>query len=155
MNLFSDSSPEETYRLLMEYFDGRHMKVKTSDSPSRIKAGFGSWTDMVLDNAKGEVTARIVVRNGGSDVNLSFDFALEYYPALLLTIAGVAATYMLYALIRASSTWALLVMLIEVVAVWGIVIYSISLTKRKFVEGLNTFIQSRSTRKQNIGKVER
>ena len=148
MNLFIDSSREETYRLLMDYFDGRHMKVQTSDSPSSIKAGFGSWTDMVLDNAKGEVTARIVKRNGGSDVNLSFDFALEYYPALLLTIAGVAATYMLYDLLRASPTWALFVILIEVVMVWGIVIYSISLTKRKLIKDLNTFIKSQSTKKQ-------
>jgi hypothetical protein len=132
----------------MDYFDGRHMTVKTSDPPSRIKAGFGSWTDMVLDNAKGEVTARIVKRNGGSDVNLSFDFALEYYPALLLTIAGVAATYMLYDLLRASPVWALFVILIEVVVVWGIVVYSISLTRRKFLEGLNMFIQSLPTKKQ-------
>ncbi len=148
MSWFINSSPEMTYRLLMDYFDGRHMKVKTSDPPSRIKAGFGSWTDMVLDNAKGEVTARIVKRNGGSDVNLDFDFALEYYPALLLTIAGVAATYMFYALLRVSPTWALSVMLIEVVVVWGIVLYSISLTKRKLLEGLNMFIQSLSTKGQ-------
>ncbi len=132
----------------MDYFDGRHMKVKTSESPSCIKAGFGSWTEMVLDNAKGEVTARIVKRNGGSDVNLDFDFALEYYPALVLTIAGVAATYMLYGLMRASPTWALLVIVIEVVIVWAIVVYSISLTKRKLTEELNTFIQPQSTKKQ-------
>ena len=125
------------------------MKVKTSDFPSCTRAGFGSWTDMVLDNAKGEVTARIVKRNGGSDVNLSFDFALEYYPALLLTIAGVATTYMLYDLLRASPTYALLVIVIELVVVWGIVLYSISLTKRKLTEGLNTLIQSQSTKKQN------
>ncbi len=148
MSSFINSSPEETYRLLMDYFDGRHMKVKTSDSPSCIKAGFGSWTDMVLDNAKGEVTARVVKRNGGSDLNLDFDFALEYYPALLLTIAGVAATYMLYDLLRASPVWALFVILIEVVVVWGIVVYSISLTKRKLLEGLNTFIQTLSTKGQ-------
>lgn len=148
MSWFINSPPEETYSLLMDCFDGRHMKVKTSDSPSCIKVGFGSWTEMVLDNAKGEVTARIVKRNGGSYVNLDFDFALEYYPALLLTIAGVAATYMFYDLLRVSPIWALSVMLIEVVVVWGIVVYSISLTKRKFIEGLNTFIQSRTTKKQ-------
>jgi len=146
MSWLIDSSPEETYRLLIGYFDGRHMKVKTSDSPSCIKAGFGSWTDMVLDNAKGEVTARIVKRNGGSYVNLDFDFALEYHPALLLTIAGVAATYMLYDLLRVTPMWALFVMLIEVVVVWGIVVYSISLTRRKLIEGLNMFIQSLSTK---------
>jgi len=148
MSWFIDSSPEETYRLLMDYFDGRRMKVKASGSPSCIKAGFGSWTDMVLDNAKGEVTARIVRKDGGSYVNLDFDFALEYYPALLLTIAGVATTYMLYDLLRVSPAWALSVMLIEVVVVWGIVLYSISLTKRKFLKGLNMFIQSLSTKKQ-------
>jgi hypothetical protein len=132
----------------MDYFDGRHMKVKTSDSPSCIKVAFGSWTEMVLDNAKGEVTARIVKRNGGSRVNLDFDFALEYYPALLLTIAGVAATYMLYDLLRVTPIWALFVMLIEVVMVWGIVGYSISLTKRKLIEDLNTLIQSQATKGQ-------
>jgi uncharacterized membrane protein AbrB (regulator of aidB expression) len=126
----------------MDYFDGRRMKVKTSDPPSYVEAGFGSWTEMVLDNAKGEVKARIAKKNGGSDVNLKLDFALEYYPALLLTIAGVAATYILYDFMRVPSTWALFVMLVEVLMVWGIVAYSISLTRKKILEDLNMFIQS-------------
>ena len=124
------------------------MKVRTSDPPSYIKAGFGSWTDMVLNNAKGEVTARIAEGNGGSCVNLDLDFALEYYPALLLTISGLAATYIFYDLLKAPSTWALLVMLTEVVVVWGIVAYSISLTKRKLIKEFNAFIQSLSAKKQ-------
>jgi hypothetical protein len=132
----------------MDYFRERHMEVKASDSPSCIRAGFGSWTDMVLDKAKGEVTARIEKNNDGSNVNLDFDFALEYYPALLLTIAGVAATYMLYALLRVTPIWALLVMMIEVAVVWGIVIPSISLTRRKLLKELNKFIQSQSTKNQ-------
>lgn len=126
----------------MDYFNGRRMKVKTSDPPSYIEAGFGSWTAMVLDNAKGEITTRIAKKNGGSYVNLKLDFALEYYPALLLTIAGVAATYILYDFMRVPSTWALFVMLVEVLMVWGIVAYSISLTKRKILREFNTFIQS-------------
>jgi hypothetical protein len=66
----------------------------------------------------------------------------------LLTIAGVATTYMLCALLRVTPTWALSVMLIEVVVVWGIVLYSISLTKRKLLEDLNMFIQSLPTKSQ-------
>jgi uncharacterized membrane protein AbrB (regulator of aidB expression) len=126
----------------MDYFNGRRMKVKTSDSPSYVEAGFGSWTEMVLDNAKGEVKARIAKKNGGSHVNLDIDFALEYHPALLLTITAVAATYVLYDLLRVPSTWALFVMLIEVLMVWGIVAYSISRTRKKILEEFNMFIQS-------------
>jgi len=132
----------------MDYFNGRHMKIKTSDPLSFIKAGFGSWTAMVLDNAKGEVKARQAKGNGGSHVNLDIDFALEYYPALLLTITAVAATYIFYDLLRAPSTWTLFVMLIEVVVVWGIVAYSISLTRRKVLEEFIMFIQSLSAKKQ-------
>ena len=132
----------------MDYFNGRHMKAKTSDPLSCIKAGFGSWTEMVLDNAKGEVTARIAKRNSGSHVNLDLDFALEYYPAFLLTITAVAATYIFYDLLRAPSTWTLFVMLIEIVVVWGIVAYSISLTRRKLLEEFIMFIQSLSAKKQ-------
>jgi hypothetical protein len=66
----------------------------------------------------------------------------------LLTVAGVAATYMLYALLRVTPIWALFVMLIEVAVVWGIVIPSISLTKRKLLKELNKLIQSQSTKKQ-------
>jgi hypothetical protein len=147
MSWFFNSSQKETYRLLMDFFNGRNMKVRASDPPSCIKAGFGSWTEMVLDNAKGEITARIAEGNGGSYVNLDLDFALEYYPALLLTISGLAATYIFHDLLRASTTWALSVMLIEVVVVWGIVLYSISLTRRKLIEEFNMFIQSLSRAK--------
>lgn len=132
----------------MDYFNGRPMKVIASNPPSYIKAEFGSWTAMVLDNAKGEVTARIVKRNGGSYANLNLSFALEYFSALLLTIVGAISTYIFYDLLRIPSMWALFVILIEVVMIWGIVRSSASLTRRKFIEEFNMFIQSVSAKKQ-------
>jgi len=132
----------------MDYFNGRPMKVVASESPSYIKVEFGSWTAMVLDNARGEVKARIAKRNGGSYANLNLSFALEYFAALLFTIVGAIATYLIYDTLRAPSTWALSVILLEVAMIWGIVGYSVSITRRKFMEEFNMFIQSLSAKKQ-------
>ena len=148
MGWLINSSREETYRLLKDYFNGRHMRVMVSDPPLYIKAEFGSWTAMVLNNAKGKVTARIVEKNGGNYVDLSLDFALEYFSALLLSIVGAISTYVFYDLLRIPSMWALFVILIEVVVIWGIVVSSVSLTRRKLIGELNIFIQSLSAKKQ-------
>ena len=66
MSLFVNVSEEEAFRLMMNYFTSKHMKIVTSDSPSYIRAEFGSWTSMSLGNAKGEVEVEITARNGGS-----------------------------------------------------------------------------------------
>jgi hypothetical protein len=64
------------------------MKILSSNSPSYIRAEFGSWTSMSLDNAKGEVEAEIKERNGGCYSNLNFSFFKEYLFALIIAISG-------------------------------------------------------------------
>ena len=72
----------------MDYFTSKHMKILTSNSPSYIRAEFGSWTSMSLDNAKGEVEAEIKERNDGSYSNLNFSFFKECLFALIIAISG-------------------------------------------------------------------
>lgn len=148
MSWYLDSSPEEAFRLLMGYFERRGVVVVASDSPSYIRGVFGSWTEMVLDNAKGVVKAAIAEEDGGCCVSLGLSFAAEFFAAFLLTIGVGALTYFVYGMLWLSSMWTLLVILVEAVVIWGIVGYSARLTKRKFMKECNTFIQSLSAKKQ-------
>ena len=163
MSLFVNVS-EEAFRLMMDYFTSKHMKILTSNSPSYIRAEFGSWTSMSLDNAKGEVEAEIMERNGGSYTNLNFSFFKEYLFALIIAISG---TLLLCAvmwwratrdmsrinpadvgnfLFKASLITVGLSAVMFVVAI-GLVVYSTSITRRRLIEEFNMFIQSLPSKK--------
>ena len=131
----------------MDYFNGRRMKVLTSNTPSYIRAEFGSLASMSLDNSKGEVEISIVKRNGGSYVNLNFSFSLEYLAAFTVTIIGALITYIIYTMLEIPFQFTLLVILVMVAFVVGIIGYSVSATRRKFVEEFNMFIQSLAPKK--------
>ena len=60
MSLFVNVPEEEAFRLMMDYFTSKQMKILASTSPSYIRAEFGSLTSISLNNAKGEVEAEIV-----------------------------------------------------------------------------------------------
>ena len=126
----------------MDYFNGRRMKILTSNPPSYIRAEFGSLASMSPDNSKGEVDISIVKRNGGSYVNLNFSFSLEYLAAFTVTIIGALIAYIIYTMLEIPFQFTLLVILVMVAFVVGIIGYSVSATRRKFIEEFNMFIQS-------------
>lgn len=164
MSLFVNTSEEEAFRLLMGYFTSKHMKIIASNSPSYIRAEFGSWTSMSLDNANGEVEAEIREKNGGSYAHLDFSFLKEYLFALIVAIFGTLflcvamwwrATRDLprvnpaevgnFLLKTNLITFGLSAVMFAVVI--GFVGYSISLTRKRFIEEFNVFVQSLSSKK--------
>jgi hypothetical protein len=84
MILEMDSSQEETFRLLAHYFAVRHEETLVSNSPSYVKAKVRTVLSPFSD---GKAEATITKRNGGSYVNINFDFRRGYAEASLLAIA--------------------------------------------------------------------
>ena len=164
MSLFVNVPEEEAFRLMMDYFTSKHMKIVTSNSPSYIRAEFGSWTSMSLDNANGEVEVEITGRNGGSYSNLNFSFFKEYLFALIIAIFGTLflCAVMLWRATRDMSrinpadvgNSLLKINLITVglsaimfAIVIGLVGYSTSLTRKRFIEEFNMSMQSLPSKK--------
>ena len=164
MSLFVNVPEQEAFLLITDYFASKRMKIVTSNSPSYIRAEFGSWTSMSLDNAKGEVEVEITARNGGSYTNLNFSFFKEYMSTLIIAIFGtlILCVIMWWRATRDVSrinpadvgNFLFKVSLITVglsavmfVVAIGLVVYSTSLTRRRFIEEFNTFIQSLPSKK--------
>jgi len=142
LSFFVNAPQEEAFQLMTDYFNGRDMRILTSNSPSYVKADFGSWTSISLNNAKGEVKVDLAKANRGSYANLHFSFSSEYLVGSAVTMFFAAATYIIYAILEIPIWFALFVMLIEVIFVVGIIGYSVSLTRKKFIEEFNMFLQS-------------
>jgi hypothetical protein len=147
MSFFVNASQKEAFRLVMDYLTGRRMTISTSSPPSYIEAEFGSLVSLSLDNAKGKVKLNVAKSNGGAYANLNLDFSLEYLAALAVTIIGVLITYTYYGMLEIPFSFTLLIMLSIVILVWGLIGYSVSLTRRKFIEEFNMFIQSLASKK--------
>jgi hypothetical protein len=164
MSLFVNASEQEAFLLITDYFASKSMKIVTSSPPSHIRAEFGSWASISLDNAKGEVEVEITKRNGGSYTNLNFSFFKEYLFALMIAIFGTlflcvvmswrASTDMSRInpadvgnfLFKVSLITVGLSAVMFVVAI-GVVGYSTSLRRRRFVEEFNMFMQSLPSQK--------
>lgn len=144
---FFVSAPQEAFRLVMDYFTGRHMKILTSNSPSYIKAEIGAWFSMSLGNEKGEVEAEIVKRNGGSYVNLNFSFLLTYVYGLLIAFIPAVITYIVLKSVPIPIWFVLGNSLLSFLLVMGIIGYDVSKTRRYFIEEFNMFIQSLASKK--------
>jgi len=119
-----------------------------SNSPSYVRAEFGSWTSISLDNAKGEVKVDLTKANRGSYANLHFSFSSEYLMGFAVTLFFAAATYIIYAILEIPIRFVLIVILFEVIFVVGIIGYSVSLTRRRFIEEFNMFLQSLASKRE-------
>ncbi len=161
MSWFVRSSQEETFRLVKDYFAGRHMKIITSNSPSYIKAESGSWTSISPGDAKGDVEANIRKRDGGSYVVLNLNFLKECLMALVAVIIGALFIYgvmwwlvIVNPLQRAISPleWnflAIIVVLLYFALSIGYLGYNTLLTRRRFMEEFHMFVQSLMQRSNN------
>ena len=166
MSLFVNASQEEAFRSLMDYFTGRRMRILTSNPPSYIRVQFGSWFSLGLGKAQGEVEVNVVKRNGGSYANLNFAFFKEYLHSMIVGVIGTLIILVFdwwfmntfapqYAsslppalrdeyLSMVSSTYTILV-LIALLCFCVIMVlsgYNASLTRRRFIEEFNMFMQS-------------
>jgi hypothetical protein len=160
-----NSSQEETYHLLMDYFTGRRERILTSNSPSYIRAEIGSWGSFSISTAKGEVEANVTKRNGGSYVNFSFNFFKEYVGDLLITIVMAPFIYFIpqwflssFVSSFASSDFLRwfqsafsIILLAGIILLFSIVMvvagYATSSTRNRFIDEFNMFVQSLQTKK--------
>jgi small-conductance mechanosensitive channel len=159
MSIFVNAPEQEAFLLITDHFASKSMKIVTSSPPSHIRAEFGSWTSISLDNAKGEVEVEITKRNGGSYTNLNFNFFKEYLFALIIAIfatlllcvmmwwratrdmSHIAPAEVGNFLFRISLITVGLSAVMFVVAI-GLVGYSTSLTRKRFIEEFNMFVRS-------------
>jgi len=159
MSFFIDASEQEAFDLIVDYFRVRRMKILDSSSPSYIRAEFGSWTSISPDNARGEVEVEIKGKNGGSYANLSLRFLKEFVAALIIAVFGtlLLCILMWWRVMRDSAridpadmgnflfrvnlvTFGLSAILFAVTV--GLVAYSTSVTRQRFVRELSAFVQS-------------
>lgn len=155
MSFFVNASQEEAFGLVMDYLEGRRMKILTSNPPSYIRARIGTWASSFA-SSPGEVEFNITKRNGGSYVNLNFNFLTAYLGGLLVAIIGALIIFIFT--IRLPTTNPL-----KVIAPWfalgfsgivfflymGVIEYDASQTRKRFIEEFNMFIQSLVSKKTN------
>jgi len=149
MSFYVNATQEETFQYVMDYFNGRHMKMQASNSPSYIRVEFGSWFALETSgNAKGEAEANIAKKNGGSYVNLNLDFGKEYLvsSAVFLPIIAVAMV-IFYEMLEIPFWYSLIVLLIMLIVVLAGEGYSVSKTRKRFIKEFNMFIQSLASKK--------
>ena len=161
MSLLMNSSQEETFQTIMNYFVGRGFKILVSNSPSLIRAEFGSYLVASLKgNAKGEIEASIVKRNGGSHVSFNFDFTKGYITGFISAILGALLCFAVVHWIVSFSlsdfpSWAIedawtmfnTIMIGAIVVVVFVVTmsvegYYVSRTRKRFIEEFSMFEKS-------------
>ena len=156
-----NSSQEETFRSLMDYFGERRFRILVSDSPSYIRVGIGSWMSFSLESAKGEAEVNVTKRNGGSYVNLNFNFFKDYMADFLTAIIGAILVYAvpqwIVSLIAGdfvrwfqSRGFNLIFLGLSIVFFSLAMIlagYSTSLTRKRFIDEFNIFAQSLQPKK--------
>jgi len=142
------------------------MKILTSNSPSYVRAEVGSWASMSFGNAKGEVEVHIIERESGSYVNLNFNFLKEYMIDSVAAIIGAMLVYVVMwwvasgrlpnisPLLRedylSEVNWLTLVLISVIfVLVIGISGYNAQVTRRRFIEEINMFVQSLHPKRAN------
>jgi len=157
MSLFVDSSQEETFNSVMDYFTTRRMRILTSNSPNYMRGEFGNWFSMSSGNAKGEVEVSIMKKDNGSYVSLNFNFFKDYMAGLFLGILGSILVYLVVnvMLSRYPQDYIEFIepsipffVIAGILIVFGIVTafsaYDVSKTRGRFIEEFNMFIQSTS-----------
>ena len=93
MSLSVDAPQEEFFRLAVDFFSERQMKVLESTPHHYIMVGFGSWTSLSFGSGKGEVEVDIEKKDGGSRVSLDFDFSINYVVYFLIAIVSAFIVY--------------------------------------------------------------
>lgn len=155
LSLFINATQEETFRLVTDYVEGRNMKILASNSPSYVRARFGSWTSVSLDNAVGVIETKISKKNGGSYLFLHFGFRGEYLGVLVATMV-LAVIQSIFAWAQALAQrgdfllgmmWNTLIVSVFFAVAGTIVAYSTSKTRRRIIEDFNIFMQSLASKK--------
>jgi hypothetical protein len=96
LSLSMNSSREETYQFLTDYFHEKRMKVIASNAPSYVKVRFGSWGFLNTQfDPKCEAEVNVAERDGGSSVSFSFVFFRRYLGETLAIMFGALLLFFL------------------------------------------------------------
>jgi hypothetical protein len=154
MSFFVDAPREEAFQRVTDYLIGRRMEILSSNSPSYIKAKIGSWSSMSPGDERGEVRADIVEGKDGSYINLNFDFSITYIGGFMFGIIGALIVYYISVYLVPSEIrsilWQSLTILLAglpILLIPAIIAWDVSITKKKFIDEFNMFIQSLSSKK--------
>lgn len=164
MSLFMNSSQEDTFRSLMDYFTGRRDKILVSTSPSLIRVEIGAYWSWSRGHAKGEAETTITKRDSGSYINFNFDFTKEYVSGFIVAIIGALLCYFVVSWVAGlmlseipswitGNMWSI----VNLIVIGGMVMiiftvmalegYNVSATRKRFIDEFNMFAQSLSTKK--------
>lgn len=166
MRLVMNLSQEQSFQTIMDYFVGRHYKILVSNSPSLIRAEFGSYLALTFSNvtAKGEIDASITNKNGGSCVSFNFNFTKGYIAGFISAILGALLCYVgafwvgsfnlsnvpswaIEDAWRMFNTIMISVMSFLFVVLMSLEGYYVSKTRKRFIEEFNMFAQSLPVKK--------
>lgn len=160
MSLYIDASQKEAFNCVRDYLTSRHMAVLSSDPPAHIRARFGQWISMSFDNGRGDVEVHTVEKNGGSYINLNFDFKNHYTVYLISSIIVAIIVYgaaswianqraaSLRLSLMSANLLNLSIALIVFLLTMALSGYEAQQTRRKFIQEFNMFIQSLASRKR-------
>ncbi len=174
MSWYTNSSQQETYQTVKDYLAGRRYKILVSNSPSYVRAAFGSYLAMSLSTvtAKGEIEASIMKSNDGSYVDFNFDFTKGYLAGFISAILGALVCYAgaywgntfnlsnvpSWAIGDASRTFNAImigVMFFVFVILMSLEGYYVSRTRRRFIQEFNMFAHSLPGRNQGVEPIKK
>jgi hypothetical protein len=105
MSLYVDLHQENAFRIVLNYFERRHLKVVASIPPSYVKAELGSWWDFgEISKPKGEVEANICEKDNGCVVNFAFDFTSDYLKTFMEVMFTIALIWIVFLAFSALSS---------------------------------------------------
>jgi len=161
MSFFVNAVQGEAFKWVVDYFQGRNIRIQSSNPPSSIIAEFGSWFTMYPGNAKGNVNAQLMKRDNGTYINLNFDFSSYYASGLSMGVILSVAAFVFFNLfltnVLHTATIPAVLQFYAVALSFGCVLimalglgYDVSKTRRNFLEEFNMFIQSLASKKTSL-----
>lgn len=120
-----------------------------SKSPTFVRAEFGTYTSLLPEDEKGKVEINITERNGGTYLNLNFDFSTTYLVGLIIIIFAMVIVYSAFAMFFdvKDARFPLALTLALGLTVAALIPYSVSTAKKKFTREFNMFIESIKSKK--------
>jgi len=149
MSFVVNAKEEETFNLVSDYLNGKHMRILKSEANNCIEAEFGSIWSLSPSNEKGIAEIQIVKGNEGSLVNVKLDFSSTVVLALAVTaMTAIILFSFLMNILRMDVypsvfvAFGLLPALLLATAA-----YSFSVTRKGFLEDFRIFMQSVQSKK--------
>jgi hypothetical protein len=152
MSFVVNAREEETFNLVTDYLNGKHMRILKSEANTHIEAEFGSIWSLSPSNEKGIAEIQIVKETEGSLVNIKLDFSSTVVLALAVTVATAIILFSFLTNISGMDAYrsAFLAFGLLPALLLTIAFYSFSATRKGFLEDFRTFMQSLQSKKNQV-----